>query len=88
MKNDVEGLEMGPHRMRWIRQTPVGECISRQQVTEIILKRWCGAGIIGNKPTRTTSAAAKQSSTLKRRRRATVASQRSALASRAAPSCG
>ena len=42
MKNDVESFEMGPHRMRWIRQTPVGECIGRKQVTEIILKRWRG----------------------------------------------
>ena len=35
----VEGFKVHPHRVRGISQPPVGECVSQQQVAEIVVDR-------------------------------------------------
>jgi hypothetical protein len=42
MLDDVEALEVLPHRMGRIGEAPVGEGIRRQQVAEFIVCVWLG----------------------------------------------
>jgi hypothetical protein len=37
MFDDVETLEVNPHGMSGVRDSPVGECIRRKQIAELIV---------------------------------------------------
>ena len=39
MKNDVEGFQMGPHRMSRVRQAAVGEGVAGQKKTELVIDK-------------------------------------------------
>src|SRR5258708_6640762 len=36
---DVKRLEVSPHRVRWVREPPVGKRISHEQITELVVYR-------------------------------------------------
>lgn len=87
MKNNLEALEVGPHRMRWICRTKMGECMGGEQVTEVVLESRRGGGHYRQQPNAHDQCGRKTKQHAQALR-AIVASQRSALSSHAALSCG